>query len=306
MPTLTSRPYAGDDEGAVLDLIRHAGSGDLALADLRELLCLPAIQAQTRLWLDESGRPVGYGLVDHYSNLHWAFERESDLAAVENDLVAWGADCVRRQPVEDGETGEPRTLDASAREDDPDRLAFLRRHGFVQQPVLSLYLERPLDGPIPAPALPPGFTIRPLDGARELEAVVTLHRAAFGTEYMTVEERRAMMTGPDYEPALDLVAVASDGRLAAYCLCSIDSEESARAGQTVGYTDPVATHPDFQRRGLARALLLAGCALLQARGARLARLGTSSENLGMQAAAESTGFQRTGVTLWFARPVEAG
>lgn len=306
MPALTSRPYAGDaDREAILALVRAAGRGDLASADVRELLCLPAVQAQTRLWLDESGRPVGYGLVDHFNNLHWAFEQPEAFAAVEADLVAWGADCVRRLPDAD-DAGEPRSLDASAGEDDPGRIAFLERHGFVRQPMLSLYLERPLDGPLPAPTLPPGFTIRPLDGAREIEAVVALHRAAFGTEYMTVEERRAMMSGPGYDPALDLVAVAPNGRLAAYCLCGIDSEASARAGQTVGYTDPVACHPGFQRRGLARALLLAGCALLQARGATLARLGTSSENRGMQAAAGSAGFQRSGVTLWFARPVDPG
>ena len=41
-----------------------------------------------------------------------------------------------------------------------------------------------------------------------------------------------------------------------------------------------------------------------ARVPALARLGTSSENRGMQAAAESVGFQRTGVTLWFARPLD--
>jgi len=304
MPALTSRPYAGDhDREAILDLARRAGSGDLDLADVRELLSLAPVQATTRLWLDASGRPAGYGLVDHYRNLHWTFAQPADLAAVEDDLVAWGADCIRQIPAEPGEV---LTLDASASEDDPDRIAFLRRHGFVQQPVLSLYLERPLNEPIAAPMLPSGFTIRPLDGAREVEAAVALHRAAFGTAYMTVEERRAMMSGPDYDPALDLVAVAPDGRLAAYCLCGIDAEESARANQTIGYTDPVATHPDFQRRGLARALLLAGCALLQARGATLVRLGTSSENLGMQAAAESVGFQRTAARLWFARPIEAG
>jgi hypothetical protein len=47
------------------------------------------------------------------------------------------------------------------------------------------------------------------------------HRAAFGTEYLTVEERLATMREPEYDPELDLLAVAPDGRLAAYCMCFI-------------------------------------------------------------------------------------
>ena len=51
-----------------------------------------------------------------------------------------------------------------------------------------------------------------------------------------------------------------------------------------------ATHPDFQRRGLARALLLTAWHELKQRGMHTAVLGTSSENLAMQQVAQSVGF----------------
>ncbi len=170
------------------------------------------------------------------------------------------------------------TLDTACFEDDAWRLAVLEQHGFVVQPVYTLTFSRPLAEPIGEPLLPAGFHIRCATGEQEAEALTALHRAAFGTEHMTVEERLAMMRVPEYDPALDLIAVAPDGSLAGYCFCSISHEE----GSCLGHTDPVATHPRFQRLGLARALMLTGLRKLKERGAETAMLGTSSENTAMQ------------------------
>jgi ribosomal protein S18 acetylase RimI-like enzyme len=120
---------------------------------------------------------------------------------------------------------------------------------------------------------------------------------------MTIEERLAMMRVPEYEAALDLLAVAPDGSLAAYCMCTISQEENERTGRQEGYTDPVATHPDYQRLGLAQALLLTGCHELKQRGMETAVLGTSSQNIPMQRTAKAVGFQVQSTKLWFAKPV---
>ena len=79
-----------------------------------------------------------------------------------------------------------------------------------------------------------------------------MHRAALGTEYMTTENRLIIMSTSGYDPSLDLVAVAPDGSIAANCICSVNLQDK------IGFTDPVSTHPQFQRMGLARALLLTG------------------------------------------------
>lgn len=134
--------------------------------------------------------------------------------------------------------------------------------------------------------------------------MAALHRAAFGSEHMTVEERLAMMRVPEYDPTLDLLAIAEDGRMAATCMCSISREENKRSGRNEGYTDPVATHPDFQQRGLAKALLLTGMHKLKERGMERAVLGTSSENTAMQRAAQAAGFRIQSTKLWFAKAVE--
>lgn len=112
-----------------------------------------------------------------------------------------------------------------------------------------------------------------------------------------------MMSGPDYDPDLDLVMAGPDGRLAAYCMGQIFREENAQTGRNEGYTDPVATYPQYQGRGLAKALLLAGLRLLRERGVDTAIMGTSSENEKMQRAAQAVGFRVESATVWFAKPV---
>ncbi len=114
---------------------------------------------------------------------------------------------------------------------------------------------------------------------------------------MTTENRLVIMNTSEYDPALDLVVVAPDGMVAAYCTCSVNE-----LGKT-GETDPVATHPSYQRMGLARALLLKGMSLLKERGMASAHLGTSGSNIAMQKTAESVGFTVEYTTIWFSKEV---
>ena len=106
------------------------------------------------------------------------------------------------------------------------------------------------------------------------------------------------MRAPQYDPELDLVAVAPNGELAAFCVCGF--EDSSRE---VGYTDPVGTHARYKRRGLGKAMVTTGLHALKDRGARTAELGTSSENVAMQRLAEALGFIIVSESLWFSRTV---
>ena len=307
MSTLTSRLYAGPDDLPAMIQFLFAVRPAERLADfpspvdLGELLSLRAVQEKTRLWFAGDGRLVAYAFVDHYDNLRFAVNPQNPQPNLEAEIVDWGAACLRRAMRAEDKT---RNLDASYREDDVGQIAFLQRHGFIRQATRSLHLVRSLTESIPTPQLPDGFAIRHVQGEQEVAALVALHRAAFGTEHMTPEERLAMMRAPEYDAALDLVVVApASGRLAAYCLCGISQEENERTGRREGYTDPIATHPDFQWRGLARALLLTGLHRLQQRGMDTAVLGTSSDNEPMLRTAQSVGFQVQTTTLWFSRPV---
>ncbi|MBI1922642.1 GNAT family N-acetyltransferase [Candidatus Poribacteria bacterium] len=305
---MATRLYAGEaDLQAMIDLLKARPAERIAdfpsIVDLREMLGTSHIQANTRLWENPVGQLMGFAIMDMGAG-HLMFEATPQATGddVEAQIIAWGEARVKRASRE---RGKPITLQSGCSEDNTERIALLEGHGFVVQEDRTLSLIRPLNEPIPAPQLPAGFVIRHLEGEHEVEALVALHRAAFGTENMTVEHRIAMMRVPEYEPALDLIAVAPDGTFAAYCMCHISREENALTGRADGYTDPVATHPAFQRRGMAKALLLTGLDLLRQRSMETARLGTSSENIAMQRTAALVGFRVESEKIWFAKQVPA-
>lgn len=301
-----SRTYSdAGDLPIMLDLLVAVRSAERVsdypgVVDLRELLALTPVQDNTRLWFDAGDQLIGFAFVDPYHNLRFEFDHSAANRALKQEIVAWGETCLRRTIQTSNKSWQ---LDTSCHADNTERIALLERHGFVRQELSSLQFIRPLDEPIPTPHLPPGFTLRCVAGEHEVEALVALHRAAFGTDHMTIAERQAMMRVPEYDAELDLLAVGPDGRLAAYCFCSLSQEENERTGRNEGYTDPIATHPDFQRHGLAKALLLTGLHQLKQRGVAAAALGTSSENRAMQNLAQAVGFRVRSTTLWFSKPV---
>jgi ribosomal protein S18 acetylase RimI-like enzyme len=297
MRHLTTRIYKDEkDIQIILDLIARVRPAKYlndypVKMDIEENLAMAAIRERTRFWFD-GPQPVAWAYVDEFNNLRYELDNnyEELLGA---KIIEWCETCIRSTLAENEST----TLDASCREDYKQRVEFLIKHGFIQTQDTTIYMMRPLSEPIPDAVLPPGFMIRPIAGKQEAEAVAATHRAAFGTEYMTTENRLIIMNTSEYEPSLDLVVVAPDGSIAGNCICSVNEKDR------IGHTDPVSTHPDYQRMGLARALLLTGLRLLKERGMESAHLGTSGDNIGMQKSAESVGFTIEYKTIWFSKEV---
>ncbi|NOK63794.1 MAG: hypothetical protein GFH27_549283n26 [Chloroflexi bacterium AL-W] len=88
----------------------------------------------------------------------------------------------------------------------------------------------------------------------------------------------------------------SSTRWNAGCLCD--------RAECVSYADLFATHPAFRACGLAQILMSIIVQRLQTKGYRIAKLSTDSDNHAMQRVAQITGFQVTGITLHFQRPVQ--
>lgn len=260
------------------------------LGDLEEQVQLPAVRSILRLW-EDAEELVAAAYVDSYNNLRFEIQPAHRTEDLEQEIMDWGMACMRQR---NADLGSGQTLDASSSADDLPRLAFLERFGFEQEPIRSLHYARPLDTPIEEFPLPPGFRLRSATGEDEVEALVSLHRLAFGSDHMTVEERLAIMRAPGYAPDMDLLAVAPDGEPAAFCICGME-------GPATGYTDPIGAHPKYQRLGLGKAILSAGLRALKTRGATLAEIGTSSQNLPMQRLAERCGFTRVSEDLWFSK-----
>ncbi len=154
----------------------------------------------------------------------------------------------------------------------PERAAHIpvvEAHGFQHDADWDIvHLARPLDTPIPPVPLPEGFAVRPMNG--QVEAYVDLHQTAFGSKNMRESWRARTLTMPTYRPDLDLFIVDPTDRPVAFCIVWQLGDE--------GQVEPLGVHPDFQRLGLGRAVLLEGLRRLQAHGATRATIHSYKQN----------------------------
>ena len=171
-------------------------------------------------------------------------------------------------------------------EGDAFQRAHLESRGFAQAGADTFFL-RQLAEPLASPAVP-GWTMRLCRGVDEAAARARAQYGAFGSQKpkdLYTERFLRFMRSEAYAEALDVVAVDEAGQVGAFCIAWVD--EASR----LGHLEPVGTHPDFQRKGLARAVLLEALRLLQGRGMRQVSVCTPEDNAPAQAFYASLGFQ---------------
>jgi mycothiol synthase len=293
---ITMRPYAGEVDKQRMSALVHAFPADnLHAVDLPYRLSSWALDIPENIgfWEDGAGRLLAWAVLQTpFSTFDYAYHPEARDYGIHPQILTWAiarAQAIRATP------GRPPAWFVAVRADQTDRIGDLERAGFASQeqvpenPWSQVYMVRAAEEPIPGAPLPPGFTIRPLAGATEVPSYVELHRAAFGTLNMTAHWRARTLLAPEYIPDLDLVVVAPDGRLVAFCVCWFAPQ--GPDGQPTGQVEPMGVHPDFQRHGLGRTVLREGLRRLVAHGATQLIVQTDDYRDAARALYESVGFR---------------
>ncbi len=154
---------------------------------------------------------------------------------------------------------------------------------------------RSLSVPIPDLALPAGVVIRPPEGEHELDRRAQLHATVWHPSKVTPEGSRITRSAPGYDATLDLVAVMPGGSLGAYCICW--PEEATGTCEF----EPVGTHPDHRRKGLASAVMYAAMRRAREIGLRTALVYCKEKNLPFY---QSLGFNPIDRTVEYVKPFE--
>jgi mycothiol synthase len=307
--TLTSRAYTGtSDLHSAIVLLREqraaAKSERYPTVRRLELLLTSRLwepERAARFWVDEAGRVVACAALTSRgrempgASLERVVQPAARDAKLDAALLDWALERARERA---DERGEPFTLSAVSFEDDPVFTDALERNGFRLQEGYNVYMARSLDAPLPEPAQPAGFTVRPLASEGELAAYDALYSFAS----MHPEHRRALLRDPGY---LHLVAVAPDGTFVAFYECSIDRVEWARTGQRTGWVEYVGTLETHRRRGLGSAVLIAGLRWLREQGAQTAILVTMEGNSPARSLYDALGFRLVERDLIYGREVAA-
>jgi gamma-glutamylcyclotransferase len=151
---------------------------------------------------------------------------------------------------------------------------------------------------VPEPELPDGWELRHVAGEHEAGERRRASHAAFRSTMdpeMHLQRYLRFMRSPVYDPSRDLVAVSPDGQIASFMIWWPDQSGIAQI-------EPFGTHPDFQRRGVGKALIHHGLRRMRDSGMTLCRVITDEPRTDATAFYESVGFQDVGRLRWWQRP----
>lgn len=165
-------------------------------------------------------------------------------------------------------------------------------------------LIRPSLDDIPDVPLPTGLEVRPIDRGdravhrRIFDADARAFADSYGQQMASDAEFDEFIHMPTFNP--ELWRVAFHGGEIAGQILNYMSEAPAPDGSLIGWTEAISVQPEFRRRGLARALLVASLQAVRDEGATAAGLGVDLQNPNQaQALYESLGFRIVSVANEF-------
>ena len=268
---------------------------------------LPLVQRSLAEWIQEQGHDTGYchvGDIPHriYNGIRGrvAFDRAVSVTVSDDDQLLAFSLCqpfynsfdvfinprhrggrverdllhqacqITRQLMDDHDR-EDKSVCSDVQENDTVRAEILLDLGFEAGRNWINDTERTLSDPIAEVKAPDGFVIRP-STSEDYAQLAAVHSGAFNSSWTPEIYRDEVMTKPGYEAEREMVVVAPDGRFAAFCIYWIDTLNK------VGLFEPVGTHSDFQRKGLARALMNHTMRIMRDLGMEWAHVGHETDN----------------------------
>lgn len=189
------------------------------------------------IWRSE-GHPIGFIISERGKDL--SLQVHPDHRDLEDEMLDW---------VEQNWSAAPRSLETSVWCTDVWLQRLLAERGWAEIESAGFMRRYDTSLGIPEAPLPEGF--RPTNMAKEgaVAEFVNAVIGAFKHPGLGMEWYRSKTAAPDYREEWLIMIMSPDGRCASFCDARMDWER--------GYTeiDPVGTHPDFQKKGLAKACL---------------------------------------------------
>jgi len=177
----------------------------------------------------------------------------------------------------------------------------MQARGFVEMradPAAPLF-ERTLDE-LPTVKLPDGYTVQGVRTADDGRQRAWVTHGAFrpNDDWESYCATYAKFIGSAvYDGERDLFVRSPDGRGASACGIWFDPVNA------VGLFEPVATHPDFQGKGLGKAVMAEGLRRMKAAGMRRAQVGFDPNNAAALALYTSMGFRASCYFVWYRKEI---
>lgn len=316
---LVATPFA--DIATLVKLNDHTGQldEDTLVCDLQKFFNAPNVDTRDlRLWRGTDNKLIGFGqlLISHQKHeiegyLYFDIHPTCCSDALETEILQWSEQRMREVARESVVSVKLRTR---CRKDRLSRRMQLEKQGFtIERSFLTMGCS--LNQPFSSFSLPNGFSLQQLMvdklyplGDRFAQAWVELFNESFVDHWnhqeLTVETLKHWLKNPHYKPELNLVAVAPDSTMAAFCVGYLNQEENVRTGRKEGWIKLLGTRRGFRKLGLGRAMLLAVMNQLKLAGVEQVKLGVDAYSLTSATQLyESVGFEPINTWLSYAKPV---
>lgn len=252
---------------ARLDYWRFFGNTSFEHYDLTQTICL---------WETEAGQIVAFLTPESRGLVYFQVHPEFRSSKLENDMLQ----ATEQQLAEpDGKGCQQVTV--WAHQTDAMRIEALQNRGYVRGDWPEHQFRRSLEGDIPEAQIAQGYKIRSLGDQSEIPARSWLSWRVFHPDEPDVNYRgwewyATIQRCPLYRRDLDLVVEAANDELAAFTTIWYDDVTRT------GYFEPVGVSPDYQRKGLGRAIMTEGLHRLKHMGALYATVtGYSDAAIGL-------------------------
>jgi mycothiol synthase len=194
---------------------------------------------RAHLWRGPSGALIGFCIAE-YADDSVFLQVHPQYRWIEDEMLTW---------AETTWASGKASVATYAYAHDTLRRQLLSWRGYADAGECGRMYTFDLARQYPAAILPDGFRITSLAEDRNIESHIAAVASAFGHTTLDRAWFENKTTAPTYAPAWDLAVISPTGEHVAFCLARLDKRNR------VAEIDPIGTHPEYQRRGLAKALV---------------------------------------------------
>lgn len=240
-----------------------------------------------RLWFD-GPELVGYAILGEDPLFDFQVLPAYEWQGIEEDAMAWAESLLTTLRYQDAQRWGGHLVSGS-RQDNPQRRAFLEKHGFIGGGKFSeVNMIRSLDGAIEALTLPEGFRLGSMDMETDVaERAAVQHDVwqPWSVGEVSREDYLRFMQLPYYQPDLDIVAITPQGTMVSYVNGWNDPLNK------IGDLGPVGAREAYRHKGLTRAVLSECMRRMQTQGMEKVCVSTTHTNEPAIRLYESVGFR---------------
>jgi predicted N-acetyltransferase YhbS len=230
----------------------------------------PALDESTldRIGIWEDGGEI-VAVVHHELGLGEAFfQVHPAYAGLKPDML----DHAEKRLVGTSEAGR-RTIQVFVNDFDLEFEALVRSRGYQRAAGCDRPMSRfVIPDPFPEITLPQGYCLKSLQEDNDLHKIDRVLWRGFGHEGEpppdSLDGRKKMQSAPSFRRDLNVVVQAPDGPFVSYGGTWFEGTNR------IAYVEPVATDPDYRRRGLGKAAVLEGIRRCGELGATVAYVGS--------------------------------